>query len=94
MMCRHSTALTAYVPLAACPWLASPLTPDPRSPVLSSLVPITQIQQIVAMTNDLNHQCNEKESKISVRAALQELATMLPCTIYVHGNVKSISQRR
>jgi hypothetical protein len=92
----HSSSLYCSVALAinisniASAQTGNGSTSIPR--VLSSLVPITQIQQIVAMTKDLNHQCNDKELKISVSSALQELATMLPCTIYVHGDVKSISE--
>ncbi len=58
--------------------------------VLSSLVQATQVQQIVANSQDLNGSHNEKEVKLSVSSALQELATMLSTTIYLHGDVNSI----
>ena len=60
--------------------------------VLSCLVQATQVQQIVVMSQHLNGQCKQKEAKLPVSSALQELATMLPATIHIYGDVNSIAK--
>lgn len=59
--------------------------------VLSCLVQATQVQTIVAMSPELNG-CNQNEVELPLRYALQQLATKLSTTIYVHGDVNSIAE--
>lgn len=63
---------------------------DPESIhcVLSCLVEATKVQKIIAMSQALNG----KESKVPLSSALQELATKLPTTISVHGDVSCIAE--
>ena len=51
-----------------------------------------QVQKIVAMSQELKCLGNQNEVNLSVRSALQELATNLPSTIKVHGDVAYIAE--
>jgi hypothetical protein len=63
---------------------------------LPCLVEATQVLQIVVNSQNLKDVFsinNQKVAKLPVSSALQELATMLPTTIYVHGDVNSMGLR-
>lgn len=51
-----------------------------------------QVQKIVEMSQELKCLGNQKELSLSVRSAIQELATNLSSTIKVHGDVAYIAE--